>query len=89
MKLEQLQTLTGRLHTLEDTLGPPFFPPDVLAPTPAPVDAADAAPNDEEPLRDVTPERFARLEKELVRGKAEVVRAGVRTIRRFPAHANE
>ena len=68
-KLEQLITLTGRLSTLSNTLGLDFYPEDILDPTPAAgEDEYDSASH-----RDVTPERFSRLEKELVRGKAEVV----------------
>lgn len=59
-KLEQLTTLTNRINALMRTLGPTFYTPDVLS------------INDEPPV-DVTPERFLKLEKELVRGKAEVV----------------
>ncbi|KAF9493718.1 hypothetical protein BDN71DRAFT_1449968 [Pleurotus eryngii] len=58
-KLEQLTTLTNRINALMRTLGPTFYTPDVLL------------INDEPPV-DVTPERFLKLEKELVRGKAEV-----------------
>lgn len=68
-KLEQLLTLTGRLNTLSNTLGPEFYPQDILDPIPAAgEDEYDSASH-----RDVTPERFSRLEKELVRGKGEVV----------------
>ena len=58
-------TLTGKLNHLVRTVGPAFFPADVLEPTPASGDNQN---------RDVTPERFLKLEKELVRGKAELVR---------------
>jgi len=66
-KLEQLNTLTNRLHTLAQTLGPNFFERDVFEPMPA-HNETDVVPNE-----DVTPERFKKLEKELVRGKGEVV----------------
>ena len=61
--------ITSRIKTLANTLGQEYFAPDVLEPTPAQgEDEYDAASH-----RDVTPERFSRLEKELVRGKGEVV----------------
>ncbi|KAF8904614.1 microtubule associated protein-domain-containing protein [Mucidula mucida] len=60
-KLEQLTTLSNRLHALARILGHEFFTPDVLD------DDLDTSVH-----RDVTPERFVRMEKELVRGKAEV-----------------
>jgi len=68
-KLEQLTSLTNRLTALCRTLGPDFYSSDVVDPAPA------AGENKKDPSahRDVTPERFSRLEKELVRGKAEVV----------------
>ena len=68
-KLEQLTTLTGRIAALSRTLGPDYFPSDILDPVPA--DGENEVEPD--PRRDVTPERFSRLEKELVRGKGEVV----------------
>lgn len=68
-KLEQLTTITNRLHSLARTLGPTFFSPDVLEPTVANGENV----LDPESHRDATPERFLKLEKELVRGKAEVV----------------
>lgn len=61
--------MTNRLATLSRTLGPDFFPPQVLEPTIA--DGEDEIEPDAH--RDVTPERFSKLEKELVRGKGEVV----------------
>ncbi|KAF9015968.1 hypothetical protein BDZ89DRAFT_1046089 [Hymenopellis radicata] len=60
-KLEQLTTLSNRLHALIRVLGNDFFTPDILD------DDLDTSV-----LRDVTPERFLRMEKELVRGKAQV-----------------
>jgi protein regulator of cytokinesis 1 len=68
-KLEQLTTLTNRLSGLLRTLGLDYFARDILEPTPA----SGEAQNDPKANRDVTPERFLKLEKELVRGKAEVV----------------
>ncbi|KAH9829873.1 microtubule associated protein-domain-containing protein [Rhodofomes roseus] len=69
-KLEQLLTLTGRLSVLANTLGAEFYPQDILEPTPAlGEDEYDSASH-----RDVTPERFSRLEKELVRGKGELTK---------------
>ncbi|KAF7303775.1 hypothetical protein MIND_00607100 [Mycena indigotica] len=57
-KLEQLTSLCNRLSTLTRTLGASFYT-DII---------------DEGEYRDVSPERFSRLEKELVRGKAEVTK---------------
>ena len=51
------------------TLGSDFFQPDII---PAEV-ASGENPNDPSANRDVTPERFSKLEKELVRGKGEIV----------------
>ncbi|KDR79106.1 hypothetical protein GALMADRAFT_92933 [Galerina marginata CBS 339.88] len=67
-KLEQLNTLTNRLNSLARTLGLEFFAEDILEQTVAPDENAE----DKTANRDVTPERFMKLEKELVRGKAEV-----------------
>ncbi|KAJ6598433.1 microtubule associated protein-domain-containing protein [Mycena vulgaris] len=58
-KLEQLTTLTNRLSAFSRTLGPEFYSQDLV---------------DEAEYRDVTPERFSKLEKELVRGKGEVAK---------------
>ncbi|KAH9475907.1 Anaphase spindle elongation protein 1 [Psilocybe cubensis] len=69
-KVEQLNTLTNRLNALSRTLGPDYFAQDIIEPTVAAGESAyDAGAN-----RDVTPERFMKLEKELVRGKAEVLK---------------
>ncbi|KAL6303787.1 microtubule associated protein-domain-containing protein, partial [Sparassis latifolia] len=69
-KLEQLLTITGRLEALSHTLGPNFYAEDIIEPPPA------SGENEEDPSahRDVTPERFSKLEKELVRGKGEVTK---------------
>ncbi|KAG6890033.1 hypothetical protein C0995_012490 [Termitomyces sp. Mi166 len=67
-KFEQLSTLTNRLKALSRTLGSDFFTLDVLEPIIAPGDKS----NDPNANMDVTPERFLKLEKELVRGKAEI-----------------
>ncbi|KAH9925793.1 microtubule associated protein-domain-containing protein [Fomitopsis serialis] len=69
-KLEQLLTLTGRLGALASTLGPDFYAQDIFEPTPA----SGEDEYDSSSHRDVTPERFSRLEKELVRGKGEVTK---------------
>ncbi|KAH6909944.1 microtubule associated protein [Coprinopsis sp. MPI-PUGE-AT-0042] len=74
-KLEQLTTITNRLHALARTLGNAYFAADVLEPTAAAsVDDVEMDGVDSNAPRDVTPERFLRLEKELVRGKAEVTK---------------
>ncbi|KAK7049972.1 Microtubule bundling protein [Paramarasmius palmivorus] len=65
-KLEQLTNLTNRLNALARTLDRGFFPQDILEPTPVHDDGTSH--------RDVTPERFSRLEKELVRGKGEITK---------------
>ncbi|KIJ62270.1 hypothetical protein HYDPIDRAFT_114762 [Hydnomerulius pinastri MD-312] len=69
-KLEQLTTLTNRLNALSRTLGSNYFPADILRPTVA----VEETPSDPNALRDVMPERFSKLEKELVRGKGEVTK---------------
>ncbi|TFK50465.1 hypothetical protein OE88DRAFT_1660884 [Heliocybe sulcata] len=66
-KLEQLSTLKNRIAVLSRTLGPDYFQPDILE---LPTHGAD--PSDPSDYHDVTPERFSKLEKELVRGKGEV-----------------
>ncbi|KAJ7319024.1 microtubule associated protein-domain-containing protein [Mycena albidolilacea] len=58
-KLEQLTTLGNRISAISRTLGPEFYPQDIT---------------DDGEYRDVTPERFSKLEKELVRGKGEVAK---------------
>ena len=64
-----MNTLTNRLNALARTLGSEYFAHDITEPSPAAgEDSYDSNAN-----RDVTPERFSKLEKELVRGKAEVV----------------
>ncbi|EKM53255.1 uncharacterized protein PHACADRAFT_124758 [Phanerochaete carnosa HHB-10118-sp] len=67
-KLEQLATFTSRIDTLSRTLGPEYFPSDILEP----IRATGESEGDPDARRDVTPERFSKLEKELVRGKGEV-----------------
>ncbi|KAI0946534.1 hypothetical protein AcW1_009974 [Taiwanofungus camphoratus] len=69
-KLEQLLTLTGRLNALSNTLGPEFYSRDIVESSPA-IGQNEDDPNSH---RDVTPERFSKLEKELVRGKGEVAK---------------
>ncbi|KAG6865456.1 hypothetical protein C0991_002379 [Blastosporella zonata] len=67
-KFEQLTTLTNRIKALARTLGSDFFHQDISEPA---VAAGDNSHNPNANM-DVTPERFLKLEKELVRGKAEV-----------------
>ncbi|KAF5381777.1 hypothetical protein D9615_005436 [Tricholomella constricta] len=67
-KFEQLTTLTNRLKALARTLGPDYFAQDILEPAIATGDNL----KDPNVNMDVTPEKFSKLEKELVRGKAEV-----------------
>ncbi|KAJ7596024.1 microtubule associated protein [Mycena floridula] len=69
-KLEQLTTLSNRLNVLSRTLGSDFYARDIVEPTPA----SDGPQDSSAHHRDVTPERFSKLEKELVRGKAEVTK---------------
>ncbi|KAF8201205.1 microtubule associated protein-domain-containing protein [Mycena galopus ATCC 62051] len=59
-KLEQITTLRNRLSALLRTLGGEFYSQDIM--------------DDDGEYRDVTPERFSKLEKELVRGKGEVAK---------------
>ncbi|KAG8934977.1 hypothetical protein FRC02_008833 [Tulasnella sp. 418] len=83
-KHEQLVTVSNRIHNITRTLGPAFFPPDVLNHNPVhasdssiPIDSSNESNFSETqaPIRvDVTPERFSRLEKELMRGKTEISR---------------
>lgn len=68
-KLEQLSSLSNRLAALSRTLGSAYFQPDVLQLN----FATDESQDDPNALRDVMPERFSKLEKELVRGKTELV----------------
>lgn len=68
-KLEQLSNLANRVTLLSRTLGSDFFPRDITEPQPAQGENGV----DIMLLKDVTPERFSRLEKELVRGKSEIV----------------
>ena len=63
-------TLTNKLKALSRTLGSDFYQADITEPAPA----SGENPDDPSPNRDVSPERFSKLEKELVRGKGEVVR---------------
>ena len=70
-KYEQLLTLTNRIVVLSRTLGEGFFAEDILEPKVAGEGNLLNAANMQH--RDVTPERFSKLEKELVRGKGEVV----------------
>jgi protein regulator of cytokinesis 1 len=70
-KLEQLQTLTNRINAISRTLGSDFYSRDITEAALAP----GLSPGDSNPFRDVTVERFSKLEKELVRGKTEIVRA--------------
>ncbi|KAG1761631.1 microtubule associated protein-domain-containing protein [Suillus occidentalis] len=69
-KLEQLTTLTNRLNALARTLGSHFFHQDILTPAVAASEESDSPTA----LKDVMPERFSKLEKELVRGKGEVLK---------------
>ncbi|KIY72254.1 hypothetical protein CYLTODRAFT_388873 [Cylindrobasidium torrendii FP15055 ss-10] len=62
-KLEQFTVMTNRVQSLVRTLGPAFFA----------IELFDDDMSTSE-IRDVTPERFLRLEKELVRGKGEVAK---------------
>ena len=61
--------MTNRIAVLSRTLGPEFYSPEILDP----VIAEDEDELEPDANRDVTPERFSKLEKELVRGKSEVV----------------
>lgn len=69
----------NRLRLLARTLGPTYFSMDVLEPSIAPRDNV----LDQEYYHDVSPDRFLMLEKELARGKAEVVRSLIFSRLRF------
>lgn len=70
-KYEQCAGLIAKVNALVRVAGPGFFPSDVLS-------MAEAKSEEEsKPLADITPERFSRLEKELVRAKGEIVRGRV------------
>ncbi|PFH48583.1 hypothetical protein AMATHDRAFT_196339 [Amanita thiersii Skay4041] len=69
-KLEQLTTLTNRLNAISRTLGSEYFTRDILEP----ISANGELQGDPKSNRDVTAERFLKLEKELVRGKAEIAK---------------
>ncbi|KAI9441326.1 microtubule associated protein-domain-containing protein [Lactarius indigo] len=64
-KLEQLIALTTRLVSMSRVVGDNFFPEDVLD------QSVGRSPG--VLYQDVSPERFSKLEKELVRGKGEIV----------------
>ncbi|KAI0300522.1 microtubule associated protein-domain-containing protein [Multifurca ochricompacta] len=63
-KLEQLNALTARLVSISRIVGDRFFHEDVLG------HSTGSSPD--MPYQNVSPERFSRLEKELVRGKGEM-----------------
>ncbi|KAH9975460.1 microtubule associated protein-domain-containing protein [Lactifluus volemus] len=63
-KLEQLIALTTRLASIARIVGDSFFSEDVLN--------CSTARSSSGPYEDVSPERFSKLEKELVRGKGEI-----------------
>ncbi|KAF9067284.1 microtubule associated protein-domain-containing protein [Rhodocollybia butyracea] len=69
-KLEQLTNLTNRLNAQARSLSSDFYSQDILLPT----SAFEDSPVDKGTHRDVTPERFSKLEKELARGKAEITK---------------
>jgi protein regulator of cytokinesis 1 len=64
-KLEQLVALTNRLAAISRVVGDGFFPEDALD--------RSISCDPTAPYQDVCPERFSKLEKELVRGKGELV----------------
>ncbi|KLO17899.1 hypothetical protein SCHPADRAFT_845934 [Schizopora paradoxa] len=67
-KLEQQTNYINRIVTLSRTLGTHLFSPDMME-----LCAAQGEdPSDILSLRDVTPERFSKLDKEFYRGKAEI-----------------
>lgn len=70
-KLEQLGGLTNKINALVHIVGAGFFGQDITHLTLA---QQGVQPSDEpQVLRDVTPEHFSKLEKELVRAKSEIV----------------
>ncbi|KAJ3486631.1 hypothetical protein NLI96_g4098 [Meripilus lineatus] len=69
-KLDQLYAVTKLLITLSRTLGSDFYSSDLIEP----IHAAGESECDPNAPRDVTPERFSKLEKEIVRGKTEITK---------------
>ncbi|KAI5118297.1 hypothetical protein M0805_003816 [Coniferiporia weirii] len=69
-KLEQLTNIINRITPLTHTLGLDFFAPDIIGFSLKFGDGASDGPS----LHDVSPERFSKVEKELVRGKGEITR---------------
>ncbi|THH04962.1 hypothetical protein EW145_g5143 [Phellinidium pouzarii] len=69
-KVEQLTNLTNRVMSLSRTVGSDFFAPDIVEL----LAGFGGNGSDVLSLRDVTPERFSKIEKELVRGKSEISR---------------
>ncbi|KAF8496347.1 microtubule associated protein-domain-containing protein [Gautieria morchelliformis] len=78
-KFEQLIGLTNKINALVHIVGTAFFARDITLPTPA----QDVQSDDSQALRDVTPERFSKLEKELVRAKSEISRRLVQLSQTF------
>ncbi|KAL5504914.1 ASE1 [Sanghuangporus vaninii] len=70
-KVEQLTNLTNRVLSLSNILGPEFFSLDLTEPPPA---YGESVSDAKQPLREVTPDRFSKMEKELARGKGEINR---------------
>ncbi|KAL5521148.1 hypothetical protein ACEPAG_9070 [Sanghuangporus baumii] len=70
-KVEQLSNLTNRVLSLSNILGPEFFSLDLTEPPPA---YGESISDAKQPLREVTPDRFSKMEKELARGKGEINR---------------
>lgn len=62
--------LMNKINNMVHILGNQFFAPDIPIMIPAP----GATVEDTLALKDVSPERFSKLEKELVRAKGEIVR---------------
>lgn len=76
-KLEQRNLLTTRLYAFSRTLGAGFFPNDVLHISSSASSSSSHAPAPvlltDDSRRDVTPEKFAKMEREIDRARAEVV----------------
>ncbi|KAF8586752.1 hypothetical protein K439DRAFT_916927 [Ramaria rubella] len=70
-KFEQLSGLSNKINALIRIVGSGFFGSDIVSLIPA---QGTESGDETQVLKDVTPERFNKLEKELVRAKSEITR---------------
>ncbi|GJJ12968.1 hypothetical protein Clacol_007215 [Clathrus columnatus] len=78
-KYEQGMGLTNKINALVHILGNNFFPPDIVSTISAPGTTEESP----KALKDVSPERFNKLEKELVRAKGEITRRRIHLSQTF------